>query len=71
MGYFRDFTSEEIDRLIKSGERIKIKFKQTGDKRENLKDENGNFLAEKVLIGREGGKKEVENELGRTLYWSR
>lgn len=67
LGYFRDFTLEEINRVIKPGDYIKVIFKKTEDKKNNLVDENGNFLADTVFIPREEGKTGVERELGRKI----
>lgn len=67
LGHIGDFTSEEIERLIKPGDYIKVIFRRTGNKTGNLQDENDNFLADRMLIRREEGKTRVEKELGRKI----
>lgn len=61
------FTDEEIDKLIKKDDPIKIYLHRKLEKEENDKDEKGNLLAHWFLIKREGGKAEVEQELGREI----
>ena len=49
MREFSDFTEEEVSNLIEPGEYIKVVFKLTEDKQGNVKDEDGNLLAEKIV----------------------
>lgn len=75
LGYFKDFTSDEMDKLVKNGDFVKVILKkeiveETDDgfadlSTKNLKDENSNLLAHWFFIKREEGKIEVEQELGR------
>jgi len=67
LGYLKDFTSEEIDKLIKPGDEIKINLKKWTDKVGNVKDEGGNLLAHWLFIKREFGKQAVEEEVGRKI----
>lgn len=64
---FEQYTSGEIDQLIKKGDLIKIVLTQEHEKEINRKDENGNYLAHWLFIKRSEGKTEVEKELGREI----
>lgn len=61
------FSKEEIDKLVKKGDWLKIYFQKEKDKEENRKDTNDYLLAHLLLIKREGGKAEVEQELSRKI----
>lgn len=50
IGYLEDLTLEQVEKLIKPGDFIKVFFKKESDGLENFKDEEGNFLAEKILL---------------------
>ena len=67
LGYLKDFTSEEIDKLIQPGDEIKIMLKKRIDKVGNLEDEKGNLLANWLFIKRDLGKESVEKEVGREI----
>lgn len=56
LGYLKDFTSGEVDELIKPGDNVKIMLKKRIDKIGNLKDEDGNLLAHWFFIRRELGR---------------
>lgn len=56
------FTYREVDRLIKKEDTIKIFFKRDTEKEENLKDELGNLLAQRLLI--QGEENEVRQVIG-------
>ena len=61
------FTNEEIDKLIRRGDWIKIFFQKEKDKEVNAKDENGQLLAHWLMIKRDGGKAEIEQEINREI----
>lgn len=61
------FTDEEIDKLIKKNDPIKIYLQWKLEKEENVKDEKDNLVAHWLLIKREGGKAEAEQELDREI----
>ena len=67
LGYLKDFTSEEIDMLIKPGDRIKFMLTKRIDEVGNVKDKEGNLLANWLFIKREGGKRSAEKEIGREI----
>lgn len=50
LGYLEDFDSKRIDELIKPGDFIKVTFLKGVGETEILKDEDGNFLAKKILL---------------------
>lgn len=78
LGYFRDFTSEEVDKLIKKGDFIKVVFERESiiEKFEensedlgvkDLKHTTDDYLALSLSIKRAEGKTAVEKELGREI----
>jgi hypothetical protein len=63
LGYFRDFALEEIDKLIGKGDFIKIIFEK-----KNINEKtDSNYLALHIFIKRDGGKAEIEQELGKEV----
>jgi len=50
LGYLQDFTPEEVDRLIKQGDRVKVNLKKWTDKVGNVTDEGGNLLANWLFV---------------------
>lgn len=78
LGYLKDFTSEEINKLVKKGDLIKIVFEKESmiEKpeedaedlgAEDLKGKTNDFLAFSISIKRTEGKVAVEKELGRKI----
>lgn len=61
------YSEKEIDQLIKKRDWIKIYFKRKLEKEENVKDDKGTLLAHWLIIKREGGKAEVEQEIDRKI----
>lgn len=78
LGYLKDFTFEEIDKLIKKGDLIKVVFERESNIEKfeenaedlgvkDLKDRGDDYLALSLSIKREEGKAAVEQELGREI----
>jgi len=78
LGYLRDFTAEEIDKLIKKGDLIKVVFEKESIiekieqgsedlKATDLEGKTDDHLALSLIIKREEGKAAVEQELGREI----
>lgn len=67
LGDFRDFTDEELDKLFKKGDPVKIFLRMGPKESKSLKDENGFTLAYWVFIQKEEGKTAVEKILGRKI----
>lgn len=61
------FASEEINKLIKKGDPVKIFLKRTMAEEESVKDDQGNFVAHWFIIKRTNGIKDIEQELGREI----
>jgi len=53
LGYLKDFTSEEINKIIRLGDSVKIILKKGTDRVGNVTDEDKNLLAHWVFV--EGG----------------
>ena len=74
LGYLRDFTAEEIDKLIKKGDLIKVVFEKQSiiEKLDQGSEDlsvgkTDDHLALSLIIKREEGKAAVEQELGREI----
>lgn len=69
LGYLKDFTAEEIDKLIKKGDNIKVVFEREAMIKKSEEDSEGtdDFLALSLSIKRTEGKIAVEQELGRQI----
>jgi len=78
LGFLNDFTPEEIDKLIKKGDLVRVVFEkesliekfEQGSKDLEVKDLEGktdDYLALSLIIKREEGKAAVEQELGREI----
>ena len=78
LGYLNDFTAEEIDKLIKKEDLIKVVFEKESNikkfeegaeelEEKDLEGKTDDFLALSLSIKRPEGKVGVEQELGREI----
>jgi len=78
LGYLTDFTSEEIDKLIKKGDLVKVVFEKEAIieklernaedlEIEDLESKTADYLALSLSIKNAEGKTAVEKELGREI----